>query len=401
MATGKKNPVWRKVRKLFNDIHLWLGIASGIILFVVCLSGTIYTFSTEIQEMLEPGKFKVAMPTDGRRLSAETIIGRMQDSLGKVSVNSITIPPEAHRVYQVTVKTETKHSETDTAAQKKAPPAGRGDRGTTYLVDPYTGVIKGTPKGAGSDFFMIMFRLHRWLMLDTEIGRPIVGWATIIFSFIIITGIVIWFPQNLKVWKQGFRIKLNGNWKRTNHDLHNALGFYSSILLLIMALTGLTWSFTWYRTGLNKMLGVHKPEGAVKEQSLKSALPADSTASTLAIADFIAVADKELPYKGEYRITLPAKKDATLQLSKARAGFFAPAAGDRLQLNQYTGAVLQKEIFREKPLNERIAASYKALHVGNVYGTFSKILYFIACLFATSLPVTGTLIWINKLRKKR
>ncbi|MGZ5221534.1 MAG: PepSY domain-containing protein, partial [Chitinophagaceae bacterium] len=43
----------------------------------------------------------------------------------------------------------------------------------------------------------------------------------------------------------------------------------------------------------------------------------------------------------------------------------------------------------------------KAIHVGNVYGTLTKIIYFIACLIATSLPITGTMIWLNKLRKKR
>lgn len=349
--------------------------------------------------MLEPGKFKVEVPSGGQRLSAETIMQRVRDSLGKVTVNNISVPVEKNRVCEVNVKPVAKKDSTAKTARAGGPP-GRGDRGTTYLVDPYTGAIKGVPKGAGSDFFMVMFRLHRWLLLDTEIGRPIVGWATIIFGLLVISGLVIWFPQNLKVWKQGLRIKFSGNWKRINHDLHNTLGFYSSILLLIMVLTGLTWSFQWYRTGLHKMLGVYKPPNAAREEPLKSAIPADSTAKMLAIADFIAIADKALPYTGEYRISLPAGKQATLQLSKARKGFFAPAAGDRLQLDQYTGTVLQKDVFREKPLNERIAGSIKALHIGNVYGTFSKILYFIACLFATSLPVTGTMIWINKLRKK-
>ena len=40
------------LRKIFNDVHLWMGIASGLVLFVVCLSGTIYTFHTEVEELL-------------------------------------------------------------------------------------------------------------------------------------------------------------------------------------------------------------------------------------------------------------------------------------------------------------------------------------------------------------
>jgi uncharacterized iron-regulated membrane protein len=88
-------------------------------------------------------------------------------------------------------------------------------------------------------------------------------------------------------------------------------------------------------------------------------------------------------------------------VSKTKTGFFAPAAGDRLTIDRYTGQILKTEIFKDKPFNERVAGSIKAIHVGNVYGTFTKIIYFIACLIATSLPVTGTMIWLNKLKKKR
>jgi len=70
-------------------------------------------------------------------------------------------------------------------------------------------------------------------------------------------------------------------------------------------------------------------------------------------------------------------------------------------LDKATAQVTPVERFRDQPLNQRIARSIKSLHIGDVYGTITKILYFIACLIATTLPVTGTIIWINKLRKKK
>lgn len=242
---------------------------------------------------------------------------------------------------------------------------------------------------------MMVFRLHRWLLLDTEVGRPIVGVATLIFVFIILTGLVIWFPQRLKSWKQGLRIKFSGSWKRTNHDLHNALGFYSSFLLLIMALTGLQWSFEWYRTGLYNVLGVerNRPD---EEFSIK----AEDSESTLLVADFLRIANEQLPYEGDYRISFPDEPQKPIVVTKYQTGFFAPSAGDIVKLNPYTAEVLKLEVFSEKPWNERVARSIKALHMGTFYGTFSKIIYFITCLIATSLPITGTIIWINKLRKK-
>jgi uncharacterized iron-regulated membrane protein len=381
------------------------------------LSGTIYTFSSEIQELIEPAKYKTENTAGRQKLSAEQIMTSVLDSLKGGKVTSIYVPADETRTYQLSITAAPKEEKLNGTASsgsiaKKAagntgnagkPAAGVGktSRGTTYLVDPYTAEIKGSTEGPASGFFMAMFRMHRWLMLDTEIGRPIVGIATLIFTFIIITGLIIWFPQRIQSWKQGLRIRFRGNWKRINHDLHNTLGFYSSFLLLIMALTGLTWSFEWYKTGVTKMLGTYKSPGTKKEVPVRSAVPADSSNRNIAnVASLLAIADKELPFEGDYRISFAAEEDAVIQISKNRIGFFAPAAGDKLQLDQYNGNVLKKEIFRDKSLGERTAGSIKALHVGNVYGTFSKILYFIACLIATSLPVTGTMIWINKLRKK-
>jgi uncharacterized iron-regulated membrane protein len=61
--------------------------------------------------------------------------------------------------------------------------------------------------------------------------------------------------------------------------------------------------------------------------------------------------------------------------------------------------VLHREIFSEKPFNVQIASLIKPIHTGEIFGTFSKIIYFLACLIATSLPITGTLIWLNKMKK--
>lgn len=420
MKQNQKQPsTWQKVRKLFNDLHLWMGIASGIILFVVCLSGTIYTFNTEVQKFMEPEKFTVQVQPGTTPLPAEAIIAKVEAETGG-KVSAITIPADASRTYTVNVKLD-KSGEgkgsgkgagekgPEATAAKGGPgggPGGKGgggggrDRGTNYLVNPYTAEVIGTTESPTSEFFMTMFRLHRWLLLDTEVGRPIVGWATVIFTLIVLSGLVIWFPQKVKNWRQGLKIKWNGNWKRINHDLHNSLGFYSSFLLLVMSLTGLTWSFEWYKEGFFKVLGVQQPKDR-KEEPLFSTVPSDpSQATAVSIADYVKAADTVLPYKGDYRISLPTDSAATVSINKNKVGFFAPAASDKLQLDQYSGEVLKAEIFADKAFNEKITSSIKPLHVGNVYGTFSKILYFIACLVATSLPVTGTMIWINKLRKK-
>jgi len=292
---------------------------------------------------------------------------------------------------------------------------GRGERGRagggghgrspSYLVNPYTGEILGkTTDLAGSGFFSFMLNLHRRALVERGIGSLVVGIATLIFLVLEVTGLVLWAPaklkqwRNWKMWKPGFSIKWDANWKRINHDLHNTLGFYSFGLLTVMALTGLCWSFGWFREGTSALFGA-KVFGGRNEQRLPSARPA-APGRTLSADDFLALANQRLPYPGTVRLSLPEGPTASAGVQKTRMGFFAPAAADRLTLDQYTGTLLKADIFAEKPWNEQLVASIRPLHFGDVYGTFTKILYFLACLIATSLPITGVIIWLNRLRKK-
>jgi uncharacterized iron-regulated membrane protein len=390
---------WQKIRKFFNDIHLWLGLSSGLIVIAICFSGTVYVLNTELTERAAPHLYKVKPLEGQQRIPVDSLLEKIRTTTGG-TITSIIVPADPERTYQFNVKT-------------KADSANRG--GTTYMINPYTSDIVGNSKekNGTKEFMSTMFSLHRWLLLDRvkspiikgktnrELGSIITGTATIIFTLGCITGLIIWFPQKVRNWKQGLKIKWNAGWKRINHDLHNSLATYALLFLLLMGLTGPQFSFEWYRSGLQKTLGTYKPKDAPKEKAPKSKLSEDgATLSSLSVADYINEAGKQLAYNGNYNITLPADSTAVATITKTKLGFFAPAAGDRVTLDQYSGKVLKLDIFKNKPFNERVAGSIKAIHVGNVYGTFTKWLYFLACLIATSLPITGTMIWLNKMKKK-
>jgi uncharacterized iron-regulated membrane protein len=410
MKEEKEKGTWKSVRGLFNTIHLWLGVGSGLIIFLVCLSGTVYTFSSEIQKRTDSDLYNVEIAGDSKRLPAAQLISNLLDSVKGGVVQSIVIPSDASGSYQITVgKAEEKkkpeqdkkenNDRTEAKGKKEGaqkPPAGRA-RGTTYFVNPYTGAILGTNETSTSAFFMFMFRLHRWLLLDMEIGRPIVGVATLIFVVMIISGWIIWFPKKIKNWRQGLRIKTSANWKRVNHDLHSALGLYASLFLFVMALTGLTWSFEWYKKGFVNMFSA--TEKKAEAPQFKSEYTSVSEKAT--VEALLSDVETALPYAGDTRMTLPSDSSGVVNVSKTRNAFFATSVGDKIMLDQYTGSVLNRDLFSNKPFGDQVVASIKAIHVGSFNGTFSKIIYFIACLIGTSLPVTGVIIWINKLRKKK
>lgn len=368
-------------RKFIRDIHLWLGVGSGIILFLICLSGTMYTFRHEVEQFLEPEKFEIEK-SGSEPLSLALLIEQTEKSTnGTVSRISIYDDEKKPAELQVSMSKEDK-------------------RGETYYVNPYSSEILGTGKGPSTEFFMFFFKMHRWLLLDQEIGRPIVGVATLIFIILTITGLVLWLPKKIKGWKSfkpGFNIKFSSNWKRINHDLHNVLGFYTFILILIMALSGLSWSFEWYKDGLSSALGA-KVFGGRDEKKLESVQLPDETSLT---ADQIAAAaNRELLYDGKLTIVLAKGAEGSYEVTKKNDAKFNKEAFDKIVIDQYSGKILKKELFVNKTLGQKIASQMKAIHLGEIYGTFSKIIYFITCLIATSLPVTGVIIWINKLRKQ-
>jgi len=410
MKQQKTEAAWPKLRKFLNDIHLWIGLASGIIVLLICMTGTIYVFNTEIRELSSPELYKVKRVGDAQRISGDKLSEIVSVETGG-KVISIKIPADPERSYVLTVmKPEESTGNTGPSGNEKSTlPSPR----TQYWVNPYSGKILGSSadKNGVADFMQLMFSLHRWLLLDRieepligelpnkKLGSYISGTATILFTLGVITGIFIWFPQKIRNWKQGLKIKWNANWKRVNHDIHNSLGFYSCIFLFLMGITGPQWSFEWYRTGLRKTLGTYQSADAPKPETPQSDTTYNNGLKQVLLIDYIKSANKTLDYQGDLTISIPADSADAVLINKTKTGFFAPVAADKIYLDQYTSAQIKTEIFSEKPFKERVSNSIKALHVGDVYGKFSKIIYFLACLIATSLPVTGTLIWINKLKK--
>lgn len=462
----QKKSTWMKVRKLFNDIHLWGGLISGIVVFIVCITGTIYTYNTEIRAWAMPEFNKVKV--EGQKKNADQLLAAITPEV-KGKIVGVKVPyadnaptffmynkkekdgegkekegkegkpenPKGQEGQKPDGQKEVKESATAEKPQRageakvgeskgpqRAAPAGpggpgggRGPRANQLAVNPYTGQVIGDPsdvKTKTAEFMQKMFGLHRWLLLN-EIEEPIIegvenrklgswitGTATLLFLLGVITGIVIWFPNKMRAWKNGLNIRWSANWKRLNHDLHNTLGFYSCIILFLMAVTGPFWSFDWYRAGWQKTWGTYKSPDAPKEEKapVLSTLPADGK-KPMSIEETILAVNKVLPYDGDVTINFAKDSVGTISISKNRTGFFAPSAGDKLTLDQYSGEVLERDVFREKPFNQRASASIKALHIGDIYGPFTKLLYFISCLIATSLPVTGVMIWINKMKKTK
>lgn len=393
--------MWQPIRKFLNDIHLYAGLTCGLIVIAVCLSGTIYVYNTEIRETADSERYFVKV--QGERKSLDALKTAIETELNG-EVASVNVFQDENRTVQFGVKTE------------------GAERPVTYFVNPYSGEIlaNNAEKTATEEFMGKMFSLHRWLLLDRieepilesktnmELGRFINGVATLLFLLGVITGIFIWFPQKVKNWKQGLKIKWSGNWKRVNHDLHNTLAFYSLLFLFIMAVTGPFWSYQWYKEGWQKSFDIYQaPKEAGNQVNAKgenAEKPVEEVAESfvfVSIDQVVSTSNAELDYAGNLRISLPNKPGDDVSVSKSRTGFFAKAGADQLVLTAADLAVKEAKLFSDLSTRQQIGRSVKSLHTGEIFGQFTKFLWFLACTVATSLPITGTLIWWNKHKKKK
>jgi uncharacterized iron-regulated membrane protein len=127
MKGEKHNSRWKSFREVFHTVHLWLGVGSGLILFVVCLSGTIYTFSPEIQKVTDSKLYTVSHDAGAKHLPVETLIAHLLDSIKGGVVQSVTIPNTADASFQISVgkqeakgKSEKKTQRNRTASRSKS-----------------------------------------------------------------------------------------------------------------------------------------------------------------------------------------------------------------------------------------------------------------------------------------
>ena len=235
------------MRRLFRNIHLWLSLPLGLVISVICLSGAALVFERDITRALQRELYTVTPPSEGAHPLSPSILeaGIMTWAADSLHLTSIKISDNPHE-----------------AAFASFRETGRRQ----LSVDPYTGEVKGWTKSY--PFFQTVKKIHRWLLDpppskgQKSVGKVIVGVTTLVMVVILISGLIIWIPRNRKALKSRLSISVTKGWRRFWYDSHVTLGFYCTIFLLIMALTGLTWSFGWYRDAAYSLFGNDTPEQA-------------------------------------------------------------------------------------------------------------------------------------------
>lgn len=365
-------------KKLILNIHLWLGLSSGLVIVLLGITGCILAFEVEIRNVTETFR---NVDVEAKAVLAPSVLKRIaEEQLVSKKALGIEYPGEG-----------------------KAAVAAYYDETHYELVfmNPYSGeVLKH--KNMNRDFFRIILDGHFYLWLPNKIGQPITASATLIFLVMMITGLILWWPKNKAAAKQRFTVKWNVRWRRKNYDLHNVLGFYMTWVAIFLAVTGLVFGFQWFAKSVYWISS--GGEAMVEHQH-----PVSDTAKQAVftnIADHLWQLHKEDVQKDEslgvYFASLPG--DPVEVVVNHRPGTYYNS--DFFHYDQYTGKQLHAlgswdGKFSDAKTADKIVRMNYDIHVGAVLGLAGKLLAFFASLIAASLPVTGFLIWWGRRKKNK
>ena len=366
-------------KKTLLFCHRWLGFISGLVVFIVSITGCIFCFQDEIQDAMY----------DYRHV----------ENTGKPYVRPSQLISEVKKTYP---KASPEYIYYYGAARPAAVLANLGNDNFEYFfLNPYSGKITYHEKSQ-TNFFIIVEYIHLYLLLPPAIGTWIVGVSVIIFMVIMVTGLILWWPKRKSDRKRSFTVKWGGRWRRVNYDLHNVLGFYATSIAMVLAITGLAIAFEPVSKGIYNTANIGKDikyEDEVSEpksDSLKTAGIANRPVVDLAFS----YARQQVPAAEMFLIhNDPALSGAIGIGAYPKSMHYAKATG--FEFDKYNGRLLKAYIYDKKSPGLKLNEMNYDIHVGQIGGLTTKIIAFLASFICASLPITGFIIWLGKRKKSK
>lgn len=370
----------KSIKNTARKIHLWAGLSTGLVVFILAITGCCWVFKDEIKAL-----------------------------------------SDTHTTVKVQNKPFITATQAKIAAQKALP--GRHIHGAVFgnkdqavevtfyeakpkfyqsvFLNPYTGKVLHVEDHL-SGFFAFVLRGHMYLWLPEAIGSRFTAYSTLLFLAMVITGLILWYPRNKKNRKQRFRFvwKPTTGWKRKNFDLHTVVGFYISIFAFVFAFTGCVMAFNWFYFIAFKATGGTKdprfviPNSQVTNKVAPKAQPIDELLPRLQAA---------YPKAERFELHYPTADTASIyvEIFKTTGVYYNI---DYRFYDQYTLKELSTPslygAYKDAVFADKVIRMNYDIHVGSIGGLPGKIIAFLASLVTASLPVTGFLMWWGRRKKK-
>ncbi|WP_026803496.1 PepSY-associated TM helix domain-containing protein [Aliarcobacter lanthieri] len=390
-------------KKLWFQIHWLLGIVFGITLILIGISGAVWSYQKEIMRLINSDTYTVQIPQNQEILTVQEILEKYQEQNKDRKINSISF--------------STDKSSSVSMSLASLDPNNR--RGETIYLNPYTAEV--LPELVGGDFFNFFFRLHRWLTFSGDvqyIGKNVVAISTIACILLVISGIIVYWPRIKYAFFKSFTFSFKTKKRAFLSTMHSAIGLWLIIPFLLMCLTGLYWSYDWYRSAMFSVMGVEQPqrntapapqqnqqakqgqEGQRGQGQQERVAPKQFSFSDVQQAVDIFNQKVEKDYINA-SIRLAPTKDTIYTISYRFVDATHFRETNSMEIDIAKSEVLKEAKYSDKKLNEKIMSSMLPVHSGEFFGWIGQLIFFISSALMSLFVITGYMLYYDRYKKKK
>ncbi len=371
-----------KLRSLFRKLHLIAGLAVGLVVLAVGLSGSVLTFREEIEHALYSPK----ITSQSASVSLQTAYAKAAAvEADKRRVSLIVLPEKAEAPLEFVL------------SKRGARNLKDADQLSVYS-DPHTGEI--ISQRHRNDSFIAWLRDLHFALFAGVTGLKVNGWLALALIFISLTGLALWFQS--KAPGKAFKVNWSASWKRVTWDLHRLLGVLAVIGLVVVAATGAYYPFReTVQKWLTSAAGTLPPRGTPPVTPMPGAT----------LLDVEAILAKARPAIADAKLVVlrpPASASAVGPAQAWTATFHrgwdsgeSVDSGPTAYLDPYTGAVLRLDDPRAMGFAGRLLKTMEPMHYGKLGGLPQKLLWLLLGLTPGFLFVSGVAMWWNRTRGSR
>ncbi len=366
--------------------HFYAGIIFAPFLIILAITGSVYLFKPQIEQMLYQDFYEVKQQKE--RIAPSEQLDIVTNHYAGAVVTSYRPGEQATRSSEVNITYQ--------------------NESLTVFVDPYNGNILGE-LNSNNRVMDLIEEIHGELMAGTT-GDRIVELAACWAMVLIITGIYLWFPQKKRSFAGTLIPRFTKGSRVLRRDLHAVPAFWITGGLLFLILTGLPWSGFWgtnFQALVTNTGEGYPPSvwvGAAPTSNIKTKDIAEVpwAAETLdvpksklegflpvSIDDIVEIAEREGMHPS-YSVIFPSSKEGVYTLSA-----FPPKAKDEatIHIDQYTGAVLADYRYDNYGPIGKIVAVGITLHKGTELGFLNQLVSLLICLGTLLVAFTGVYMW--------
>ena len=367
LAAPEKRGAARR-RLLF--LHRWLGIVIGAYFVVIGVTGSLLVFGREIDRALNPGI--LTRQASGTMVPVSTIVENFRRAYPTAPMTYVNYPVPPDGVFNI-------RSGPNQASQLYA------------YFDPSTGEIIGDRTRIGSLYGFLCY-VHFYLLYG-QTGWTLNGWGAGLVTVLLLMGLWLWWPAKragAAVWRARFSVRSDAGRSRFLFDLHNAIGFYTLVFMLLFTLTAMMFAFPDGSKSLIYALTRTPPDPV-----LTVTAPPDAT--PLPLDQLVSAADAAIDGR-ILRVSFPQSATAPLMVRKEWDDWNRTRNHAMVAVDPYTARVIDVYDSRQHASVGRLLQQWAyPVHFGLWGGLATRILYVLLGLAPLVGFITG--FWRWRLRR--